>query len=368
MRNRFFSSIFAVTMLFSAARADVAESYYAGVNPDAEMVFIADLESLLASPLVMAVQQMMQQFSPSENPKALAMGLTEFTGATTDDLGRFVVSTSDVALLQQMNGAEEMSKEQINQSGMIMAFQLNKGISKEQFQAWVESITAPDEMAKTEKKAVGNGVVYQSPDANGMTVGFLPSTGQTMIFVGGDVAVTKALTDEKGTLPKSIAVAQSLVPSMPNIALLASPSEAWKADLIKQAEENMEDEGEAAYIKDAEQFTFGLNISDGIKILSGMKFQSADTAKSAYTNLNETVTELKAMPMEQGPMMMLMPFITRLQVAENGDTISLDTEMSAVESQQMLMMLPMLMMQQMQGGMEMEVEEEEVIVPDNSGM
>lgn len=351
MHSRFLSFIFSITLLGAVAQAGNTEPYYAGVSPKAEAVFVVDMNSLMASPLVKAIEQMMSQGQPpKENPDELAMGLTEHTGATKKDLGKFVLSTSDVMALQSLNGQSEPDPKLLEKAGMMMAFQFKTKISKDQFDAWLKSQTPEEELKTTKKSNVGDGVLYTDEGPNaGMAMGMLPVGDQSIIFVGGNDSVKQAMEAGKGTLPQNIAVAQTLVTSIPNIFIMASPSDKWREQLVAQAQG---EDGNAAYIEDAQQFAFGLNVSDGIKLLSGVKFKNADTAKNAYTELNDAVTELQSQPMEPGnPLMMFGTVIKNLNVTEQGDEIRVATELGAMESQQMLMMLPMMLMQmQMQQG------------------
>ncbi len=338
--------------LASVARAESnAQPYFAGMSPDAEMVLIADVESLLASPLIQQIQAMVQSMSPSENPNALPMGLTEFTGATNQDLGKIVVSTRDVMLLQEIDDPSTVSKEQIEQTGVMLAFQINKGIGADSFQQWVESVTPPEELAKTSKSEVGKGLLYNSEGQTGMAMGFLPSDAQTMIFVGSEPSVKTALTTGSGKLPAKVATAETLSATLPNLAVLAAPSAAWKQQLVSSADEKFTSAEDAEFIKQAEQFLFGFNITDGLTILSGIKFANDAIANKAYTAMDESITEFKATPIEPGPMSLLAPLINKMQVTEDGDAVTFSTGMNAGESQQMLMMLPMLVMSQMSQGM-----------------
>ncbi|WP_309398854.1 hypothetical protein [Cerasicoccus maritimus] len=352
MHSRFVTMMLFPLALASVARAESnAQPYFAGMSPDAEMVLIADVESLLASPLIQQIQAMVQSMSPSENPNALPMGLTEFTGATNQDLGKIVVSTRDVMLLQEIDDPSTVSKEQIEQTGVMLAFQINKGIGADSFQQWVESVTPPEELAKTSKSEVGKGLLYNSEGQTGMAMGFLPSDAQTMIFVGSEPSVKTALTTGSGKLPAKVATAETLSATLPNLAVLAAPSAAWKQQLVSSADEKFTSAEDAEFIKQAEQFLFGFNITDGLTILSGIKFANDAIANKAYTAMDESITEFKATPIEPGPMSLLAPLINKMQVTEDGDAVTFSTGMNAGESQQMLMMLPMLVMSQMSQGM-----------------
>ncbi|WP_309387112.1 hypothetical protein [Cerasicoccus frondis] len=350
MRSRLVSLMLFPLVLAGAVRAE-SEAYFAGISPDAEMVLIADLESLLASPLVQQVQMMVQQFSPSENPKALAMGLTEYTGATTDDLGKVVLSASNVQLLQSIEDPSMVSKKQIEETGVMLTFQLNKSIPADKFQEWVNNVTPPAELAKTKKTQVGKGDLYETEGDTGMAMGFLPSDTQTLIYVGGEAGVKSALKTGEGELPKDLVTAESLAASLPNLAVLASPSKEWKEQLVASAEANMEGEDDTIFIKEAQQFLFGLNISDGLDILSAIKFANEEIANEAYTALSESITEFKATPLEPGPMMLAAPLLNAMNVTESGDSVTFSTGLNAQQAQGILAMLPMLIMSQMQQGM-----------------
>lgn len=350
MYSRILSLLFSFMLLGAVAKAANTEPYYAGISPEAEAVFVIDMHSLMASPLVQTIEQMMGQGQPKKDPKALAMGLTEHTGATKDDLGKFVLSTSDVMSLQEMSGQGEPNADELKAANLVMTFQFKKEITKDQFDAWIKSQTPPEEQETTKKTDMGDGVLYTDESEGGaLAMGMMPAGGETIIVVGAEDTVKSAMKAGKGSLPKNIAVAQTLLESTPNILVLASPSEQWKEQLAQQAAEG--EGNNATYVEDAEQFAFGLNISDGLKLLSGVKFKNAATAKTAYTELNEAVTEMQGAPMEPGnPMAMFGAVVQNMKVTEKGDAISLTTEMGAMESQQMLYMLPMMFMGMQQGG------------------
>lgn len=367
MRNRLFSVFVSLMLLGGVARAD--EASYAGVSEDAELVFVADLQSLSASPLIMMIEQMMQMQSGEapEDPKALAMGITEHTGLTRDHLGKFVFSAVNINQISEFE--EQPSAAQINDSGLLMSFQFTQAISPEQFDAWVQSQVAKDEtITETVKSNVGDAILYtDKSEESGAAIGLLPTEGGSVVFIGAEKSVTAALNAKSGALPKNIATAQSLIPSMPNLVILASPTAAMKEQLLADAT----DPANAAYIQDTDQLAFGLNVSDGLKLLTGVKFGSAETASKAYADLSSFIAEMKAQPAD-GPMMMLASVIQNLKATDNGQAVGLSTELSPMECQQLLMMLPMMFMQmqmqQQQQGGGMQMQEETITIESDDGM
>ncbi|WP_269539173.1 hypothetical protein [Cerasicoccus fimbriatus] len=348
MRKRLLSMFLFPLALAGVARAE-SESYYAGINPDAEMVLVANLESLLASPLVQQIQAMVQQFDPESDPNSLPMELTTYTGATSQDVGKIVLSASDVLLLQEINDPSQVTKEQMEKTGVMITVQINKAIDAAKFNEWVEMQTPPAEKDKTTKSDVGKGVMYSSTDDSGLAMGFLPGESETLIMIGSDTGVTSGLKTGKGELPAKLATAASLSSSLPNIAIMASPSADWKEQLVASAKENMDGEDDTVFVEEAEQFLFGINITDSLNILSGIKFANQETANEAFNALSEAVADFQSEPMEPGPMTSLfVPLVNRMSVTEDGEAVTFSTGMNAGESQQMLMMLPMLILSQMQ--------------------
>jgi len=351
MRIRSLITTASFLALGAFAQANNTEPCYAGVSSDAEMLIIVDMQSLSQSTLAQMIETMMQQGQPPADPNALAMGFTEFTGATRADLSKAALSTSDVIALRDMEG--EPDAEAIDMAKMMFAIQFNKAISKSQFDDWVQSQLEANETENTEKEDVGDGVLYTNQvDNPELGLGFLPAGEQSVVFIGSKKGVTEAIKAGKGTLPKSMATAQSLLPSIPNIMMLAAPSERWKAEFVK---DNAGQGGDMSYIEEADEIAAGLNFSDGIKLLSGVKFDNEKKANEAYTSLNESISALKAQmsnPSQPNPMLMMFgSVIQNLQISENGDQVNVSTEMGAAESQQLLMMLPMMLMQmQMQQG------------------